>query len=129
VSDISYLTKPDLEESDLQRLFVAAWGAPKGDFRPVLTRNFTWVGAFSGSALIGFVNVAWDGGVHFFMLDTTVHPSWRRQGIGGALVREAVAACRGHGEWIHVDSDEELMAKFYEPAGFQPTAAGLLWVA
>ena len=128
MSEIRYVTKPDLEESELQQLFVAAWGARKGDFRPVLARSFTWIGAYSDDVLVGFVNIAWDGGVHFFMLDTTVHPNWQRQGVGVDLVTEAVAACRGHGEWIHVDSDMELMTKFYEPAGFRPTPAGLIWV-
>ena len=128
MSDIRYLTKPDLDEMELQHLFEAAWGARKVDFRPVLTRSFTWVAAFSDDALIGFVNVGWDGGVHFFMLDTTVHPSWQRRGVGAALVKTAVEACRGHGEWMHVDSDEELMAKFYGPCGFGLTAAGLIWV-
>ena len=128
MSDIRYVERPELEERELQRLFVVAWGAPKVDFRPVLAQSFTWVAAYSDDVLVGFVNVAWDGGVHFFMLDTTVHPDWQRQGIGAGLVREAVAACRGRGEWLHVDSDEDLMKNFYEPAGFRPTAAGLIRV-
>lgn len=128
MSDIRYVEKPELEENELQQLFDDAWGARKGDFRPVLARSFTWVGAYSDDVLVGFVNVAWDGGVHFFLLDTTVHPNWQRQGIGAALVREVVAACRGRGQWLHVDSDEGLMKQFYEPAGFRPAPAGLIWV-
>ena len=128
MSDIRYVERPELEERELQQLFVAAWGAAKVDFRPVLARSFTWVGAFSNDVLVGFVNVAWDGGVHFFLLDTTVHPDWQRHGIGAGLVGKAVASCRGRGHWLHVDSDEELMKKFYEPAGFRPAAAGLIWV-
>jgi ribosomal protein S18 acetylase RimI-like enzyme len=76
---------------------------------------------------VGFVNVAWDGDVHFFLLDTTVHPQRQRKGIGQRLVEEAIEACRGHGEWLHVDADEELMTGFYERrCGFDRTAGGLL---
>jgi len=41
---------------------------------------------------VGFVNVAWDGDVHFFLLDTTVAPSRQGNGIGRRLVEEAIDA-------------------------------------
>jgi len=31
--------------------------------------SLTWVGAFDGETLIGFVNLCWDGGSHAFVLD------------------------------------------------------------
>lgn len=40
----------------------------------VLARSLTWVAAWRGDRLIGYVNVAADGGTHPFVLDTTVHP-------------------------------------------------------
>jgi GNAT superfamily N-acetyltransferase len=76
--------------------------------------------------LVGFVNVAWDGGVHAFLLDTTVHPEYRRHGIGVALVRCAVDEARDLGaEWLHVDFIPE-HARFYRRCGFAPTLAGLI---
>jgi ribosomal protein S18 acetylase RimI-like enzyme len=90
----------------------------------VLSRSFTRVTARDDDEVVGFVDVAWDGGVHFFMLDTTVGPSRQRRGIGSELVRRAIEACRGHGEWIHVDSDDELMDRLYFANGFQPANAG-----
>lgn len=85
--------------------------------------------AHSGPDLVGFVNVAWDGGVHFFLLDTTVHPRYQHRGIGTRLVHEAIDACRGKGEWMHVDTEEPLMTQFYVRAcGFDATPAGLLSV-
>jgi len=114
------------ETAQLQRLFEAAWGTPKEGYERVFAHSFTWVTATAGDELIGFVNVAWDGDVHFFLLDTTVHPRWQRRGIGRRLVREAVEACRGHGEWLHVDADDELMEGFYRRCGFEPVAAGLV---
>ena len=119
--------RPPLPEEELQALFESSGPGPQCDFEPVLARSFTWVAAYApDDALVGFVNVAWDGGVHFFLLDTTVHPEWRRAGIGTALVREAIEACRGEGEGLHVDADEVLMSDFYGPCGFEPTPAGLV---
>ena len=74
------------------RLFGASWEEHgERDFGRVLEKSLGWVGAFEGGTLIGFVNVAWDGGEHAFVLDTTVHPDFRRRGIGTRLGKEAVA--------------------------------------
>jgi GNAT superfamily N-acetyltransferase len=112
----------------LGKLREAAWGG-KDDGRgwhPVLERSLTWVTAFDGKTLVGFVNVAWDGGVHAFLLDTTVHPDWGRRGIGVSLVRAATQAAKVEGiHWLHVDYEPHLQG-FYELCGFQPTPAGLL---
>lgn len=125
VERIIYRHRPDLDHNALQRLFEIAWGAPKGDFRAVLTRSFTWIAAYAGSEVAGFVNVAWDGGVHFFLLDTTVHPAWRRRGVGSRLVREAISDCQGAGDWLHIDYEGEL-TEFYRRCGFRESPAGVL---
>ncbi len=87
-----------------------------------------WVCARDGGTLVGFVNVAWDGGVHAFILDTLVATSARRQGIGTKLVAVAAENARAAGcEWLHVDFDDEYLARFYfGTCGFQPTTAGLI---
>ena len=92
----------------------------------MLAHSFTWITATHGTELVGFVNVAWDGDAHFFLLDLTVHPGRQQKGIGTRLVSEAVDACRGHGEWVHVDAVATLMSRLYHRCGFQPTAAGLV---
>ena len=87
-----------------------------------------WVCATDGARLVGFVNVAWDGGAHAFLLDTSVHRDYQRQGIGTALVREAIALARdGGAEWLHVDYEEGL-EPFYRGCGFRPTPAGVLYL-
>jgi ribosomal protein S18 acetylase RimI-like enzyme len=87
----------------------------------------TWVGAFSNDLLVGFVQVCWDGGAHAFVLDTAVHPSYGRQGIGKELVRVAAAEAAAAGcEWLHVDYEPHLADFYLKACGFSPTDAGLL---
>lgn len=73
------------------------------------------------------MNVAWDGGVHAFDLDTMVAPAFQRQGIGKALIEEAVAHTkRTDCEWLHVDFDPHLGPFYFDACGFKPTSAGLI---
>ena len=79
------------------------------------------------SALIGFVNVAWDGGDHAFLVDTTVRADHRRAGIGTELVRIAARHAADAGcEWLEVDFEEHLAAFYFAACGFRPTRAGLI---
>jgi GNAT superfamily N-acetyltransferase len=124
---ITYRRSPPLASDALNELFATAWPAHVArDFAPVLERSLVYVAAFDGAQLVGFVNVAWDGGAHGFVLDTTVHRDHQRRGIGIALLREAAAAAYERGiAWLHVDFEPALEA-FYRAAGFAPTAAGLM---
>jgi GNAT superfamily N-acetyltransferase len=87
-----------------------------------------WVVARGGDgALVGFVNVIWDGLVHAWLQDTMVAGAARGLGVGSELValarREAGAAgC----EWLHVDFDPELRSFYIDACGFTPTHAGLI---
>jgi len=77
--------------------------------------------------LVGFVNVAWDGGDHAFLLDTKTRPSHQHTGIGTELVRAAVTHARAAGcEWLHVDYQPELAAFYLDACGFESTEAGLI---
>jgi GNAT superfamily N-acetyltransferase len=126
---VDYRVNPPVTNEALNALFTASWPNYRpGDFTPVLSRSLAYVCAYQEERLVGFVNLAWDGGIHAFLLDTTVHPDVRRQGIGIRLVSEAVAAAQRHGiEWVHVDYEPHLRT-FYERCGFQPTEAGLIRV-
>jgi GNAT superfamily N-acetyltransferase len=78
-------------------------------------------------ALVGVVNVAWDGGSHAFVLDTLVTAAWQRQGIATALVAAAEREARAAGcEWLHVDFDEHLTTFYLEHCGFTSTPAGVI---
>ncbi|MGO7035527.1 GNAT family N-acetyltransferase [Rhizobium ruizarguesonis] len=112
---------------EFNALWSAAWGTPAPrDFSPILSRSLAHIGAYQDDRLVGFVNVAWDGGIHAFILDTSVHPDMRRQGIATRLVREATRVARERGaEWLHVDF-EPYLTGFYRACGFRPTEAGLI---
>lgn len=86
-----------------------------------------WVTAREDGALVGFVNVAWDGGDHAFLLDTKVRGDRHGEGIGTDLVELAIEHARAAGcEWLHVDFRSELAPFYLEGCGFEPTAAGLV---
>ncbi|MGW4159144.1 GNAT family N-acetyltransferase [Streptomyces sp. NPDC004788] len=116
-----------LTGAELNELFHASWpGHRDTDFGPVFARRLLHVTARRDGRLVGYVNVAGDGGAHAFVLDTTVHPDERRRGLGVALVRKAAEAARERGaHWLHVDHEPHLTA-FYAACGFRPTAAGLM---
>jgi len=87
----------------------------------------SWVGAFDGDVLVGFVQLGWDGGVHAFLLDTAVDPAHQRHGVGRALVAAAVSeATRAGCEWVHVDYEPHLTSFYRDACGFRATDAGLL---
>ncbi|HEY6629027.1 MAG TPA: GNAT family N-acetyltransferase [Acidimicrobiia bacterium] len=91
------------------------------------SHSLGWVCAREGEDLIGFVNVAWDGAGHAFILDTLVAVPARRSGVGKQLVAIAVENARHAGcEWLHVDFEDELKTFYYEACGFEPTNAGLI---
>lgn len=86
-----------------------------------------WVCLRHAGRLIGFVNVAWDGGVHAFLLDTLVTVEFRRQGLATLMVAEAVRQARAAGcEWLHVDFEPHLREFYLEQCGFQATEAGVI---
>lgn len=116
-----------LTDDELNSLFAKSWPAHVSRaFAPVLARSLVHVSARLDDRLVGFVNVATDGGEHAFLLDPTVDPAFRHRGIGLALVHRAIdESCRRGARWLHVDYAPEL-EPFYRSAGFRPTAAGLI---
>ncbi len=124
---VTYQISPSVENTALNALFSAAWDAHQlTDFEAKHRYSLLYVCAFAGDRIVGYVNAAWDGGVHAFLLDTTVHPDYQHQGIGSRLVREAADAAKIRGiEWLHVDFEPHL-TDFYRACGFVHTEAGLM---
>ena len=86
-----------------------------------------WVTARDSTGEVaGFVNVAWDGGNHAFLLDTKTRPDLQRRGIGTDLVRLATHPRQAGCEWLHVDFEGDLRAFYFDACGFSTTNAGLI---
>jgi ribosomal protein S18 acetylase RimI-like enzyme len=120
-----------VDDRVLSELHARAFGGDATIARPWAARlerhALTWVGAFDGERLVGFVQVCWDGGDHAFLLDTAVDPDWQRRGIGVAVVAAAVEDVRAAGcEWLHVDYEPHLDRFYQNGCGFRPTDAGLM---
>ncbi|MET9237191.1 GNAT family N-acetyltransferase [Streptomyces cellulosae] len=102
---ITYEWRGDVDNDALNALHAEGFGGPVGvvDWRGRLARHsLGWVCARDRGELVGFVNVAWDGGVHAFLLDTVVARRCRGGGVGTSLVRLAAEGghvpCRGVGD-------------------------------
>jgi len=87
-----------------------------------------WVAARSGDGtLVAFVNVAWDGGDHAFLIDTKTRRTHQGRGLGTEVVRRAAVHAKAAGcEWLHVDFDQELAPFYFDACGFDRTDAGLI---
>lgn len=124
---IVFKVDPHPGNEALNGLWASAWNEPAPrDFSPILSRSLAHIGAYAGERLVGFVNVAWDGGMHAFILDTCVARDVQRRGIATSLVEQATAIARARGAtWLHVDFEPHLIG-FYRSLGFAATDAGLI---
>jgi ribosomal protein S18 acetylase RimI-like enzyme len=111
----------DLVESHGGRAVPGWWDQIRG-------HSLGWVSARTDDdLLVGFVNVAWDGGDHAFLIDTKTRAQFQHRGIGTAVVRHAALHAKASGcEWLHVDFGAGLAAFYLEACGFRPTEAGLI---
>ena len=127
---ITYQWRGDFASTEVETLHGDGFGHAPGDYdwkAQAERHSLGWVCARRDGELAGFVNVAWDGGTHAFILDTMVARPLRRQGIGTRLVETAAREAREAGcQWLHVDFEDHLGAFYFAGCGFRPTNAGLI---
>lgn len=126
---ISYTWRGFVSDEEMVDLVVSHGGNPSiGWWSQISAHSLGWVSARDrDELLLGFVNVAWDGGDHAFLLDTKTRGSHHHRGIGSELVRQAVVNARAAGcEWLHVDFEPELARFYCDACGFRRTDAGLV---
>jgi hypothetical protein len=128
-SNIVYTWRGELSDEELCDLVASHGGAPvAGWWSQIRGHSLGWVTARSdGGQLVGFVNVAWDGGDHAFLLDPKTRGQWQRQGIATGVVAVAARHAKDAGcEWLHVDFAPDLRPFYLDSCGFSPTEAGLI---
>ena len=97
---------PPLDGHEIAGLFEAARGEQAPNSPPAIDCCLAHICAYHGGRLVGFIKLAWDGGIHAFVLDTTVHPDQQWRGIGRRLVEGATDVAEQSGvEWLHVDCE------------------------
>lgn len=124
-----YEWRGEISDAELVALTESHGGRPEtGWWDRIRLHSLGWVTSRSATGeAAGFVNVAWDGADHAFLIDTKVRSDLHRQGIGTELVRIAADHARQAGcEWLHVDFRDELRTFYFDACGFAPTTAGLI---
>ncbi len=131
--DVRCLWRGDFANAEVNALHARGFGHPRrvDDWKDQFERHsLGWVCARNGDELVGFVNVAWDGRTHAFILDTLVIARARRHGIGTRMVALAVEEARAAGcKWLHADFDDQLIAFYIDSCGFATSPAGLIALA
>ena len=130
---ILYRWRGDLENGEVNALHAEAFDTrvfaeDEWNWESLLAEHsLGWVTARDDGAVVGFVNVMWDGLVHAWIQDTMVAADHRRMGIGRRLIAMAKHyAARAGCEWLHVDFDDDLRDFYIGACGFTPTSAGLI---
>jgi GNAT superfamily N-acetyltransferase len=126
---VSYSWRDPITDGELVDLVESHGGRSEpGWWDRVHPHSLGWVSARDGDGvLVGFVNVAWDGSDHAFLIDTRTRASHQRQGIATEVVRRATLHAKAAGcEWLHVDFEPNLGAFYFAACGFHPTDAGLI---
>jgi len=119
--DIDYQWRGDLSDEELYSLTLSYGGrASVGWWDMIRPHSFGWIAARrSDASLVGFVNVAWDGCDHAFLLDPKVHPDDQHAGVGTELVRRAAARARSPAvSGSTSTSTTTSLRSISEPAGF-----------
>jgi ribosomal protein S18 acetylase RimI-like enzyme len=126
---IAFDWRGPLADDELFDLVVSHGGEPeRGWWERIRPHSLGWVTARTPDGLlVGFVNVAWDGSDHAFLLDPKTRGAFQRRGIGTLLIRHAEEQAREAGcTWLHVDFEDHLRDFYFGACGFTPTSAGLI---
>jgi GNAT superfamily N-acetyltransferase len=127
--ELVYSWRDPISDDEMVELVDSHGGRPEaGWWDQIRPHSLGWVAArTSDGLLVGFVNIAWDGGDHAFLLDTKTRGEWQRRGVGTELVGRAAQHAKAAGcEWLHVDFEPHLWSFYFDACGFRPTDAGLI---
>ena len=121
--EITYKLTKEVDLQQLVRLYrTAGWWSEKNDkiefLADLVKRTFLFLAAYDGDELIGMGRSISDGVSDAYIQDVTVLPEYRKQGIGGMIVRTLVENLRSRGiNWIGLIGEPGTQ-HFYEELGF-----------
>ena len=88
--------------------------------------------ALDGDAVVGLIRLVGDGFSSVFVQDLIVLPSYQRQGIGSALMKEALEDYKDAYQVQLVTDQTERTLRFYRSMGFEILSTydctGMTWV-
>ena len=88
--------------------------------------------ALDGDAVVGLIRLVGDGFSSVFVQDLIVLPSYQRQGIGSALMKEALEDYKDAYQVQLVTEQTEKNVGFYRSIGFETLSTydciGMIWV-
>lgn len=117
----------DITSDEINSLMSLCWDDfEEVDYQHILDKSLAYITARYDSQLIGFYNLAWDGGRHATIFDLNVHPDYRHQGVALEMLKMApIIAKKNNIKFLHVDFDLKL-EKLYKKAGFEMISAGII---
>ena len=88
--------------------------------------------AFDGEKIVGLIRLVGDGFSSVFVQDLIVLPTYQRQGIGSALMKQALGDFKGAYQVQLVTEQTEKNVVFYRSMGFETLSTydctGMTWV-
>ena len=88
--------------------------------------------AFDGEKIVGLIRLVGDGFSSVFVQDLIVLPTYQRQGIGSALMKQALGDFKGAYQVQLVTEETERTLGFYRSMGFEILSTynciGMTWV-
>ena len=88
--------------------------------------------ALDGDTVVGLIRLVGDGFSSVFVQDLIVLPSYQRQGIGSALMKEALEDYKDAYQVQLVTEQTEKNVRFYRSIGFETLSTydciGMIWV-
>ena len=88
--------------------------------------------ALDGDAVVGLIRLVGDGFSSVFVQDLIVLPTYQRQGIGSALMKQALGDFKGAYQVQLVTEQTEKNVRFYRSIGFETLSTydciGMIWV-
>ena len=87
--------------------------------------------AFDGEKIVGLIRLVGDGFSSVFVQDLIVLPIYQRQGIGSALMKQALGDFKGAYQVQLVTEETEKNVRFYRSMGFEVLSTydciGMTW--